>query len=153
MALGYWQRNPGHQKFFVEPIPSIFEKLKANMEGVPNVTLLNKAVRSPDLSAKLDLYCWDFDLIKRAVEEGELPFPSEVRQPALFWAYICSLDREDVIVSTNTYETDAFKAAPEDRKMAIKKEIEVWVVYITGIILFFSASMIYDRCGNTLWRL
>ena len=56
----------GYQKYFVEPIPSIFKQLQSNVAQMPNATAINVAILPSDevKESSVDMYCaaetdWD----------------------------------------------------------------------------------------------
>eukprot|EP00929_Paragymnodinium_shiwhaense_P034373 TRINITY_DN18718_c0_g1_i1.p1 TRINITY_DN18718_c0_g1~~TRINITY_DN18718_c0_g1_i1.p1 ORF type:complete len:374 (+),score=114.42 TRINITY_DN18718_c0_g1_i1:93-1124(+) len=120
----FWHKVPNFRKVFVEPVPPLFAKLQENMKMYENVHLVNKAMRVGEKAeAELKLFCWDMDVVDRAVQHGERTLPSELRQPQEYWKALCSFDRSSVLDRSNVYD-EAFFKLNETHRARVKEEVE-----------------------------
>mmetsp|Transcript_63959 Transcript_63959/g.122977 ORF Transcript_63959/g.122977 Transcript_63959/m.122977 type:complete len:377 (+) Transcript_63959:84-1214(+) len=126
--LNYWEDVPQHTKVFVEPVPPIFVELKENMKAIPNALPLNTAVRVPGGPVQLLLFCWDLDMVKKALKTGASPLPPEVRQPLEHWEFLCGLDKQKLLESSNVLQTPTYNALSPQRKTGVLVQVEKFIV-------------------------
>merc|ERR1719245_1876388 len=63
-------------------------------------------------------------MVDDAVKRGAKPLPSEVRQPKEYWAYLCSMEKNALIVASNILDTPEYTKLNKKGKDRVWKEVE-----------------------------
>lgn len=119
--LDYWKRSPHHTIVWVEPNPTLFNRLSSNTAEIEQKVLLNLAVRPESLSADtFTLYCWNTTMVTEvAAGRMESPLPAEAGLVLEYWNALCSISKSDLIAASNIPHRFNENSVPKDKRPAM----------------------------------